>query len=216
MRVINRLTACIVILYIYGCTNDYSVYHIEGAGSGFCVPKRFEINDSYLGTATFLRADGFAFIGCAESLSDTDDSCIIPEHFDLRGVVGPNRKFKGWGWEDFGQDAFYKRVANDLMAEYEAYDSGSLLLVKNKAMTKYFFLWKKGDPLHGEGKPFLADGDELLAVCEADIFNSCRRIIRTPEYYISYSFKYSGDLPNNLYGIDSMVIDQISKWRCEE
>jgi hypothetical protein len=220
----RNLLLIVNLLLLADCSSGKE-YTVDGASDHFCVPKKNLIPDIW-----WIPPDkpgtprGFSFQGCWNADPSLKQTCDIPF---LRGAdVSPLSAFRGQRWQDF-KGAFYRTIVTEPGTKLEAADNGNVMIVSNALMSPQWYVWKKAAPLPPGAKPFLSDGDTVIAACNDETANipykggtrryvSCIRSFAGKELAVTYYFETqrSERVPTNTDQMDAAILSQLDKWRC--
>lgn len=220
LRIFFGLTTSFTLVGFGSCGQDYRVYSIGGVQAKFCVPKVHIVPDALLKLPGRSDSEGFAFAGCRYAPAGTQ--CTVLKSI-IGGHTSPTTKFKGWRWQDFSTDAHIRALASmpDSMLQKESH--GNIVVVSSKN-DWLWYVWRKAKPLTEGAKPFLEDGDRLIAACQTqkvviadhDVSEiACDRMTQGKDYALKYSFVSGTRVPLDVEALDSQVFSQIDSWRCE-
>lgn len=203
------------------CSNT-DRFDIPGAGEAFCVPHANIVNAPPWVDATMATSSGgFAFRGCGDSVGK---NCAFPADLES-GTVGPLNQFAGWSWKNFPDDAHYRDVTQQSIADqtYRLYpDTGSDSRILAVPLTGYrtaTLFWR----IAGTGDPRMTDDAELLASCEGvspggpgrdETAYQCSRSTRRDNVAISYSFQNGAITTQWVERLDQGVEYGLRHWRC--
>jgi len=187
---------------------------------GFCVPEnRLIPGVPWAEQAVRNAPPSFAFTGCWQRAAD---GCDLPSTV-INGEVKLDDNLKGWHWEDFEPNAFYRRVTVDGRPQLEVLGDQRYLVVSNEALTKDWYIWRTNGQFDPHS-PKLGSGDALVEVCSArqpveaekDGYTTmCSRHITASDYSVQYASASKNRFPIEFEADDAQVIELIESWRCK-
>ncbi|MBS0212735.1 MAG: hypothetical protein JSR26_06060 [Proteobacteria bacterium] len=205
-----------------GCSQNYLVYSISGVQAKFCVPKSHTLPEVLLKLpGASVEDKGFAFAGCRYAPAGTQ--CNVLKSI-ITGSTAPYKTFKGWRWQDFPNDTPIRALASSPNSTLKSKHHGSVVVVSNKQDWRWY-VWLKANHLSANEKPFLEEGDQLIATCRTQTVViadknvkeiACNRIVRGQDYVLNYSFVSDTPIPQGVETLDSTVFSQIDSWRCKQ
>jgi hypothetical protein len=215
------------LLFLSGCDRGDQVAAVDGVVDKFCIPAAHRVPD-----VPWVPADppgtpkGFAFDTCWSADPDVMYVCGFAPSI-RGGVVSPRSSFRGWHWKDFSGGTLIRWELSSDGVSLQSHDNGKLLVGSNVTLGGSWYIWRKARPLLQGEKPFLADEDEMLALCrtidnvviphqvgERSIIN-CDRFVLGKDYLLSYSFESPERIPTGLEAQDAAIFAKLDSWRCE-
>lgn len=223
-----RLITATTLITLASCGKAYELYEVDGVSEKFCVPKQYVVpNIPWVPPDSPETPKGFAFKSCWRGDLVASKECVFPKTVQ-GGFIAPTQSFTGWGWRrgDFSGSHIYDiALKKDSLLEIE--DEGATVVVSNSKRDWNWYVWRKAKPLVEDGKPYLADDDELVATCQTNDVAlpgkhetrkmiACDRYVRGKEYILKYSFESNERVPHDLEKLDAQVFAQLDRWRCKK
>lgn len=225
MQWVGALSGATFVLI--GCGQEYRLHEVDGVDVKFCVPDVYVVpNIPWMPPDPVGVPKGFAFGGCWRGDFVAPPECVLPNVVQ-GGVVEPLSSYASERWQDLDSDSPYKSIATTGDSLIEGQDSGTIVIVSNARVDWRWYVWRKAKPLAVGEMPHLEADDELIATCqitevalpskgETRKTNFCDRYVRGKEYVLKYTFESSERTPHQIEKLDTKVITQIDRWRCEK
>ena len=197
-------------LPLLGCAaSSKSVYAIDGATTDFCIPQTVDVTPARVNQGEVIQG-GFTLNGCWRN---ERAECVGPKKLIALSVTD-KASFLGRKFRDFPGDAHVGTTAN--LERRGATPLGDkLIAIPDSADAQKWFVWNVVE-VHEEK---MAADDELEVTCveKADVGGYlCDRKVAGKDYLLGYSFVSQNELPITFNLLDSLVVAEIEKFRCNK